>query len=250
MVGLSLGRTTAAMGSSLSSWLKRLSLPAYAAIGAALLLVAFVVFFVLTHCQWYDGMQTKEQVSFWTEFGVSFGTIALALVTWASVYATQQVLRGEDTRFRQSRMPMVRMHAPFSALNSRLPAYWLQEGSAVLFSVINTGDGPAIKVHAQFNLRIQYGRVIKDQTGSPSVDASEPIIATTKEDVDISSFLESKVTITARVVVEFPSETDRILQVIFEELRILYTDAFGASYMTLYEDHFRRPMDFSLMLPK
>lgn len=43
---------------------------------------------------------------------VAAGTFVLAFFTWQSVSETKEILSSEDRRFRQSRMPLMKLYAP------------------------------------------------------------------------------------------------------------------------------------------
>jgi hypothetical protein len=129
--------------------------PRYALLGigvAALILVLFFVYFALTHAQWFDGMGPSEKVKFWSDFGVAFGTIALAIITVTSVFETQDVLKGEDRRFRQSRMPMVKVTAT------------RRERGGVYLALRNDGDSPARNVRLTFDA---HTRLTWNEQGTP-----------------------------------------------------------------------------------
>jgi hypothetical protein len=76
-------------------------------IAIALLLIVLVLF--ITHGIWFDNPSEviQRRMDIIGQLVVGIGTAALAVVTLASVYETQQVVSGEDLRFRQSRMPAV-----------------------------------------------------------------------------------------------------------------------------------------------
>lgn len=231
-----------ALGSSSSAPLyRRISLPVYAAIAAGLILLAFFVYLRFTHGSWYDSMLPKERVAFWTEFGVSFGTIALALVTWASVYETQQVLRGEDWRFRQSRLPMIRTYAAYGAAGNTAPSTYLHyDGSDLHLMVTNDGDGPAKDVRLQFSLTTTYRR-------RPDTVGNQTLSVTTERDVLVSSYLGAKVQAVATIRdPNTPEETTGLILITVERLQIAYDDAFDGRYLTSYPDFVNRPVEFSI----
>lgn len=109
----------------------------FSLVGAGLVAVAaitmtLIVAFQITRHGWYDtGLKLPEQVSFWNEALVAYGTLALAVVTVASVWETQKVVHGEDLRFRQTRMPMLKV------VNLRT------DEDNLRVTVENVGDGPA-----------------------------------------------------------------------------------------------------------
>ena len=124
---------------------RRGSLARWVALGGLGLLVAFGVFLYFTHGHWYDGMQPEAKAHFWAEFFVAWGTTALALVTWASVYETQQVIIGEDRRFQQSRAPVV------TIADQNTKFFRVSPSGLLTLAFENIGDGGALDV--RLNLR-------------------------------------------------------------------------------------------------
>jgi glucan phosphoethanolaminetransferase (alkaline phosphatase superfamily) len=82
-----------------------MKLPRVVGLLAAGLLAACIVAFACSHQFWFDAMRVEDKTSFFSNFFVAYGTSALALITWASVYETQRVVIGEDRRFQQSLAP-------------------------------------------------------------------------------------------------------------------------------------------------
>jgi hypothetical protein len=111
--------------------------------GILIISIALAGAFFLTHASWYDHLHAEQRTQFWNEFFVAYGTLALALVTWASVYETQQVLAGDDLRFRQDHMPVL----------------WILEASPQLHlgyrvKIYNEGAGDARDAKLTFRARI------------------------------------------------------------------------------------------------
>lgn len=89
---------------------------------------------------------------------------------WASVYETQQVLRGEDKRFRQSRMPVVKI-VPVYDENGHGKPYSTSERLILQFMFRNEGDGPAIQLQWYMDCRITaLERIVGRGANGPSVE--------------------------------------------------------------------------------
>jgi hypothetical protein len=126
------------------------SLAGKVARGIVLALLLIVVVLLLTHKIWFDNPSDVigRRMDILGQLVVGIGTAALAVVTWASVYETQQVVAGEDLRFRQSRMPMVSL--------SELPQIIDQQDTGFNLKVQNRGDGPAQDVQLTFDAKVTY----------------------------------------------------------------------------------------------
>ncbi len=106
--------------------------------------------FLVTKRSWYDELPKEQRIHFWNEFAVAYGTLALAVVTWASVYETQQVLADEDLRFRRARMPVVVMQ------------YARLSNGGLEIAIENIGDGAARDVHLTYSAHVN---IAWDTTG-------------------------------------------------------------------------------------
>ena len=100
----------------------------------AVLHVVLIGLFFLTKASWYEKLDGKEVVHFWTEFCVAYGTIVLAVVTAGSVFETHRVIVGEDRRFQLSRMPIIKLKKV------------MIHTCGFNFVFENKGDGPALDV--------------------------------------------------------------------------------------------------------
>jgi hypothetical protein len=123
------------------------------AIGVLVLLgILGLLVFAMTKARWYDHLEPKEKVAFWTDTGVAAGTLALAVVTWVSVVATQDIVKNEDLRFRQSRMPLVKI------LESNY-------GDGLYrITLLNIGDGPAKDVTGDITATFTVRTMMQDKS--------------------------------------------------------------------------------------
>lgn len=195
------------------------------AVGVLVATVIVIVVLYLTHLHWYDSLKPEQRVAFINEALVAYGTLALAVVTWASVAETQQVLLGEDRRFRQSLMPVIKV------LRS-----WPQKGE-YLVSLINVGGGAAR------NIRIEYAANVHWTWNEQGTADKQDKFRHEEFSVRgwfVSSYLEPKGEVDfvlARVSVDGdvssimpnPTTINRITNA-----RIFYQDVFGSDYETDY----------------
>jgi hypothetical protein len=222
---------------------------AFGAVGAVL--VVFLLYFVFTHGQWFDEMKTSEKVKFWSDFGVSFGTIALALVTGASVFETQDVLQSEDRRFRQSRMPMVRMNEAYVTrradnVDGALPmttSFILIEPSDYILNLMNDGDGPALNVRITMTLTVYKEIRAGEGAGTTEDDKFH------KSSELLSSFLSPGSAREVRFKDVYTDMYRRPLNHQYGAILITYDDSFGDSYSTMYPNFDSEPWAFTLTRP-
>jgi hypothetical protein len=109
----------------------------------AWLFVGTIVTFAATKHLWFDPLRAGEKALFWTNVLVAFGTLALALVTVASMLGTRAVIRGEDRRFQQSLAPYVT--ASFYTADLDSPKREEVRG----FNLRNTGYGMARNIRVR-----------------------------------------------------------------------------------------------------
>lgn len=219
----------------------KLTLPQLAALIVLALLVAFVIVFYASHSTWYDTMKPEEKARFWSEFGVSFGTISLAVVTWASVYETQEVLRGEDRRFQRSRAPMVAI-ALQEVVDDEgdITHTWVRDLGLVggrLIILRNDGGGPALGVC--LSATVQSSDRVSDPEFDP--DRQESVY-----EVPLTAYLASGQTLPHRI-----QPTDMVLQYIkLRSVSIYYEDFAGAKYGTEYPDVATSGGSFAYVKPR
>jgi hypothetical protein len=233
--------------------MSRLSPSKVVGVAAALLLALFFLAFSATHWLWYDCMSSEGKVHFWTDFAVAWGTTALAVVTWASVYETQQVLLGEDRRFRQSRIPVVTI-AP-----NENGQYYTIHGNRFRLLLENVGDGPAIDVTLDMTLEVTYTAATTGGLGptmpAQVVDPEKTELAVLRE-FRASSFLPTRhpqewshPLNVPKVVVHNGYQLQRQIVVKLDFLTIRFRDAFGEPHMVRYPDFTAAPRQFDREVP-
>lgn len=209
------------------------------------LLGVFLVVFALSHQCWYDHMRPEDQVKFWTDFGVAYGTIALALVTGASVFETQRVVKGEDRRFRQSRIPTVAVIADntyFYRVTEHEPQVQM------LFS--NIGDGPAVDVTITMDATVKYVMAAQPLGAEEQSCGTEPMKMDRKF---LVSFLPKKGQHQLTHPLKYKQPEFRVdypRGINFRSLRIDFKDTFGYSYVVNYPDFNKNPNYFERDVPK
>lgn len=226
-------------------------------------LLLVILALVLTHSIWFDNPSdtTQRRMDIVGQLVVGIGTAALAIVTWASVYETQQVVSGEDTRFRQSRMPMIALGA--------VPDPVRGDDGKVYFKVPfhNAGDGPAQDIQVAIKgtvqllwstqrVRLEGGRKVSDP----------PIHAGDKEAKIGASFFAAGFFLRAGdsgdglvpyPQLEFPRGSEDLIVVNqesrnnIEHVTIKYTDVFGEEFTTTHSrgQGKRFLLDFTLERP-
>jgi hypothetical protein len=127
----------------------------------AWVVVVAVVTFISTKRLWFDGLHPGEKALFWTDVAVAAGTLALAIVTVASVLETRAVIRGEDRRHQQG-------YAPFLTLGDHFNTGADYENGYTLW---NKGDGIALNV--SFQVR---GRATVATFNFPLTPATVPLL--------------------------------------------------------------------------
>jgi len=204
--------------------------------------IVFIIAFLFTHGLWFDWMQPGEKAKFWSDFAVAYGTICLAIVTWASVAETQQVILGEDRRFQQARVPMLRYMDGFgNARPGDFAKYWHLDGGELQLLIENIGDGPALDITArQLVMTAMFepvGAIIAGQNRS-----SQPFEPT--RNGLVTGFLAARSSITLRI----PFSVPRGLNFDgFESQGVAvigYYDAFGKEYITRYDNFGAEPQRF------
>src|SRR5579862_6640495 len=178
---------------------------------------------------------------------VAAGTFVLAYFTWKSVSETKEVISGEDLRFRQSRMPMLRLERePMLTMNTRK-----EPGFQVI--VQNDGDGPArdvevrlrARVAIRFNIlsepsaRIERPEVAFNVFANPEIVGKDEAVSTTDESWFLAgSYVPQGGNAGAFVryaeIVLPERATNNALGYDFQGLEIRYTDVFGARFCTEY----------------
>ncbi len=182
--------------------------------------------FIVTHASWYDALQVDQKAAFWTDALVAYGTLALAVVTWASVRESQDLIEAEDLRFRQARMPMV----------SVVKTY--REHGGVFVALRNNGDGPAKDVRVTFDAHTIM-RWNKEGLADHRDQADETDVSVTRE--RCSSFMavgeagQCEWLFGAKTVPEFGMNAET--SITFRKLVIEYRDVFGFRYQTIHDPH-------------
>jgi hypothetical protein len=185
---------------------------------------AGVLAFVMTHRLWYDCLDLDHRVSFWAEALVAYGTLALAIVTWGSVRESQDIVAGEDLRFRQSRMPMVRV------------VRFYREQGGVNVGLRNDGDGPARDVRITFDAHT-------------ILRWNDQGLADQRDNVDENDVVETRALFSSYMPVGKSGECDWGFglkptdvqfvnaepKVAVKKLIVEYEDVFGLQYATEYE---------------
>ena len=208
--------------------LSRLSFAQRVALYVVLVTVALIAMFLITHGTWYDHLKLEQRTSFWNEALVAYGTLALAIVTWASVAETQRVIWGEDHRFRQSQMPVVSVYeiAPQVHLGYKV---YLQ----------NSGDGAArdVRIRIQATVKARYNHRDKD-SGLNNEQGFQRIVTAHWELVASYIPKHEKAEPAIYLECDIPKEViDNLLSLdhSVDVLELRYTDVFGAEYETSYD---------------
>jgi hypothetical protein len=150
------------------------------------MLAVFGIAFVSTHGLWFDEMNGPERTKFWSDFAVAFGTIGLAVVTWASVAETQEVIRGEDRRFRQSRMPVLRFSGKFETTRemNQSAEWFAYDATELVFALKNDGDGPAFRISVIMPVTLTFV--------NPNNTSDSVTVEVMKERVFVTTYLAAK----------------------------------------------------------
>jgi hypothetical protein len=182
-----------------------------------------VATFFLTHGYWYDALAPEQKALFWTEAMAAYGTLALAIVTWGSVRESQQVVADEGLRFRQARMPMVKV------------AVTRRELGGALIGLRNDGDGAAANVYVTFDA---HTRITWNNSGSADHDQEEENNVAGEREL-FSSFMPVGEAGERNILFGAPdSPTMRpgaSASIKFSRLVVEYDDVFGASYTTEHD---------------
>lgn len=195
----------------------------------------------LWHGCWYDVLTAEQKANFWTNYGVGFGTLALAIMTVASILETQGVIKAEDKRFMQSRVPAVVVTATDPAYPFRVQPHGRIE---MIFE--NVGDGPAIDATITLDLRLRF---LRPGTGPNTEEFADELI--TRTNAVLFSYLASK----EKRIIHFPfsrqlrtDEGEYALPKV-ERLEIKFKDTFGNSYTIRYPDLMKNPQEFEREVP-
>jgi hypothetical protein len=205
------------------------------AVAVAISALALLVAFFATHHLWFDNPSAyvQRRLDILAQLLVAFGTSALAVVTWASVYETQQVLAGEDLRFRQSRMPSLKISGTEREYNQ------LTGKTLFRVTVYNQGDGPARKVRLWLSstVKIRWNRqglsTDRNQVAEDSFQA---------EDLFVSSYIQQGYQVDVQIPADLPKDSEReaFLAVSpwtensIKHARLCYDDMFGEPYESRY----------------
>jgi hypothetical protein len=196
---------------------------------------------------------------------VAAGTFALAFYTAKSVTETKQIVEGDDLRFRQSRMPMVRLErTPTNAMDTKR-----NPGFQVILQ--NDGDGPARDVTVKLSASVTFEWDMHSeevtekmkQDGAVFIDSVETLrpgdAATVETDASwqtASSYISAKGI--AATFVQYPNvqlpvgATNNRVDVKISGVRVKYTDIFGARFETHYsvEAGIEDPRSFKWVTPE
>jgi hypothetical protein len=210
-------------------------------IAAVAILVAFLAGVLATHQLWYDCLTLEQKTVFWTGAAVAWGTLALALVTVASVIETQQVTAGEDRRFQQSRMPAVIVQRAHPAPG----------GTGVTLAIQNVGSGPALDVRLNFRARVRH--LNRDAPEFQHADRLEELVE--KNRWLVFSYLAAQTgsdDALTWITIPYPDPPRaRGLVETFtvELLQLEYRDVFRADYSTSYHGWNENPRNFEWTVP-
>jgi hypothetical protein len=168
-------------------------------VALAVVLIVFallVVLFAMRH-SWFDNpsVYIERRVDILAQLLVALGTGALAVVTWASVYETQQVVAGDDLRFRQSRMPSVKILATERNYDQ------LAGETHYRVTLYNQGDGPARNVRLWLSATVTI-RWNKQGLGTDRDQVAEE--AFNAVDTHVSSYLQQGYEAEVAIPLEMP----------------------------------------------
>lgn len=205
---------------------RKISFVSIVVTGVALATGILMILFFLTKGVWYDtSLDVPARVSFWNEALVAYGTLALAIVTVASVWETQQVIKGEDLRFRQTRMPMLKIVA------------LRPESTQYRVAISNVGEGAAREIKIDFKAEVEWKW--SDQGFADNRDKKRKSSFNVRRQFT-ASYLEPDGSIEA-LVEAMNSEGDEaammpnpLLTNSVLDARIEYRDVFGSYYVTDY----------------
>ena len=202
------------------------SLVANMVIGAGGVTAALVVAFVCTHRLWYDGLPSNEKVNFWNEALVAYGTLALAVVTVASVLETQTVIRGEDRRHQQGFAPLLLLKFD-------------KKDGAFKFIVSNVGLGIALKVLVLVTGEFEPTQHISAGTGGVFQERPNIEIPDGSRTHHLGALPMG-----GEAPVWVPGWQTDYGKINVTDARLEYSDMFGNEYVTAYRSCTRDPNDF------
>lgn len=192
------------------------------------LTTAGVLGFLLTHSLWYDCLDLGQKVSFWVEAAVAYGTLALAIVTWASVRESQDIVDGENLRFRLGRMPMVAVSKTY------------REHGGVFLRLRNSGDGPALNVRVSFDATTTLRWNDQGLAGAESFNKSETNDVTGNYEL-CSSFMPvgdmGQCEWLFGALAKDAPLMNAQSSITFRRLLISYEDTFGGEYITEHDSN-------------
>jgi hypothetical protein len=221
------------------------TLSAKVAVGIVAVLAVMIAFLTLTHKVWFDSPTDimARRMDILGQLIVGIGTAALAVVTWASVYETQQVVSGEDLRFRQSRMPMLCLFEVPEPIAD-------QTATGFNIKVQNNGDGPAQDVRAALSATVTYGwnvQAVREEGGQKHTDPPVPgevqEVVVPADFIFLSSYLRQNESATAYIRYVRPATPkgttgQNVILGSFgwtlRSVRITYKDVFGEGFETHY----------------
>lgn len=233
------------------------------AVAIALGLGAIVLILWSNHGIWFDNPSdvVQRRMDIIGQLVVGIGTAALAIVTWASVYETQQVVTGEDLRFRQSRMPMVVL------IDGIGRAQKPDKSPALAGKIRNDGDGAAQHVRVSLEAMVRESwqvQKIRVEGGVKSTDPAEDggyvEGHVTEKNLSLGSYLkigEARLFFVGWPVLELPASSHKLSIVnpsyswTITHVTIEYTDVFGERFRTIYHGKVNEVAgDFEIKRPK
>lgn len=240
------------------------SLSGRVAVGIAVAMLSIALVLFITHGVWFDNPAAaiQRRMDIIGQLIVGVGTAALAVVTWASVYETQQVVLGEDLRFRQSRMPAIVLEdLPQSARTA-------DDKPAFNIHFRNDGEGPAQDVEVSVEGTVQQTwqvQRVRLEAGRPVADPAVPG-GTVEADLPTASLhgasylkpADSGAVGLPLPELKVPESTEDLITQTFAQgwtirsITIRYKDVFGQQFETAYRTEEGRTFlkTFKLVRPK
>jgi heme exporter protein D len=198
-----------------------------------------IIAFASTKHVWFDTIPAGDKALFWTNVAVAAGTLALAVVTVASVLETRAVIRGEDRRHQQSFAPMLQLE-------------WRERSGANTFpfALANKGMGMAINAITRVQGTAFGSRLEKE--GDP------PILSQVRVSKEFAgTYKASQVALDGEVIFAVVIEAAEVKghregygDAHPKLVLIEYEDMFGNIYKTSYADWQDKRDDFVWEQPK